>query len=224
VLVWNFCPIVFLYLSKSYFLFCLFTIYSAVPFKNLFTLSSRCCNFASHIDHVIHDFVTQVTNCDFPSVQDLSMHPATTAGGLRTSFGTNAFHVICIRFFSKLIFYAPPFLFLFVFIDIGNLIYFWILDLILSQSNNKHVVVIVCLFMSLSHIIEPLCLITQSTCAACFNLQKLSILPRKRFYGFFIVPRINSNCLSKEHSLVASCNGEIMFCETCLVQFVRFGN
>jgi len=81
-----------------------------------------------------------------------------------------------------------------------------------------------CLFMSLSHIIESLSVITQSICVACFNLPKLSSLPRKRFYGLLIIARINSNCLPKEHSLVASCNGEILFCETCLVKFVRFGN
>jgi hypothetical protein len=81
-----------------------------------------------------------------------------------------------------------------------------------------------CLFMSLSHIIERLSLITQSASAACFNLQKLSILPRKRFCRLRIVPRINSNCLPKEHLLVASCNGKNLFCETCLVQFVQFGN
>jgi len=99
------------FLSNSYFLFCLFTIYSTTPFKNLFTLSSRCCNFASHINRVIHGVVTQVTNCDFPSVQDLNMHPAITARGLRASYGANMYHVICIRFLSKLGFYAPPFLF-----------------------------------------------------------------------------------------------------------------
>lgn len=83
---------------------------------------------------------------------------------------------------------------------------------------------ITCLFMSLSHIIERLSLITQSTWAAFFNLKKLSSLPRKRFYELLIVPRFNSNCLPKEHSLVSSCNGEILFCETCLMKFVRFGN
>lgn len=106
VLVWNFCLFVFLSLSKSYFLFCLFTIYYAVPFKNLFTLSRRCCNIASYINRVIHGVVTQVTNCDLPSVQDLNMHPAITARGLRTSFGTSVYHVICIRFLSKLSFHT----------------------------------------------------------------------------------------------------------------------
>lgn len=111
VLVWNFCPFVFLSLSKSYFLFCLFTIYSAVPFKKLFTLSSRCCNFASHINRIIHGVVTQVTICDIPSVQDLNIHPAITAGGLQACFGTNVYHVTCIIFSSKPSFCAPPFLF-----------------------------------------------------------------------------------------------------------------
>lgn len=110
VLVWNFRPFVFLSLSKSYFLFCLFTIYSTVPFKNLFTLGRRCCNFASRINRVIHGVVTQVTNFGITSVQDLNMHPAITARGLRTSFGANMYHVICIRFLSKLSFYASPFL------------------------------------------------------------------------------------------------------------------
>jgi hypothetical protein len=111
VLLWNFRPFVFLSLSKSYFLFCLFTIYSAVPFKNLFTLSSRHCNFASRINRVIHGAVTQIPNCDISSMHDLNMHPAITARGLRTSFGTNVYHVICVRFLSKFIFYAPSFLF-----------------------------------------------------------------------------------------------------------------
>ena len=110
VLVWSFCPSVFLSLSKYYFLFCLFTTYSTIPFKNLFTLRSRCYNFASHINRVIHGVVTQVTNCGVPSVQDLNMHLAMHVG-LRTSFGANMYHVICIRFLSKLSFYAPPSLF-----------------------------------------------------------------------------------------------------------------
>jgi hypothetical protein len=76
--------------------------------KNVFTLSCRCCSFASHISRVIHGFVTQVTNCDTSSVQDLNMHTAVTA-----SFRTNVYYVICIRFVSKRKFFCDcPFRFL----------------------------------------------------------------------------------------------------------------
>ena len=206
MLVCNFCPFVFLALSKSYLLYCLFTIYSAVPFKNLFTLSSRCCNFANHINRVIHGVVTQVTNCDIPSVQDLNMHPAITARGLRTSFGTNVYHVICIRFLSKLSFYAapPPTVpFLFVFIDFSNLIYFWILDLIWSRSNNKYVRSSwLCVCLCLSHIIEHLSLITQSTCAVV-TFRSSAFCPEWDFMGFVSFQRSKPIvCLRNIHWLL----------------------
>ena len=144
--VWNFCMFSFLYF--------LFLFSPALSVWELLrrtvqdmdcTLNSQCCHFDSCSRFFADSRYVSLTVAFLPC-RDLSMHPAVSPRGPRTSFRTNVYHVSYIRFVSKLSFVCssvPFYLSLSTFV-----IYVWVLNLVLSHTKNKHVQLSwLCLFM-----------------------------------------------------------------------------